>query len=53
MPASSGVADTSIGNDGMFETLIRGATIVNAEGLDRRRRLHGDAGHDVDPRLLA
>jgi dihydroorotase len=30
MPASSGAAD------GMFETLIRGATIVNAEGLDRR-----------------
>lgn len=29
MPASSGAAD------GMFETLIRGATIVNADGLSR------------------
>ena len=30
MRASSGAAD------GMFETLIRGATVVNADGLDRR-----------------
>jgi len=36
MPASSGAADKSNENGDMFETLIRGATIVNAEGFERR-----------------
>jgi len=36
MPASSGAADKSNENRDMFETLIRGATIVNAEGFERR-----------------
>ncbi|MCX7303706.1 MAG: dihydroorotase family protein [Hyphomicrobiales bacterium] len=36
MPASSGATDTLKENGGMFETLIRGATIVNGQGLDRR-----------------
>ncbi|WP_244493913.1 MULTISPECIES: dihydroorotase [Mesorhizobium] len=36
MPASSGAADKGKENGGMFETLIRGATIVNAEGFERR-----------------